>query len=165
MSAANASGIDAISKQADRILALLTISFSLSQIRFQQEDLREARETRELIRLNEKFNEQLEVLSGKSTGATANVQGIYEELFRYGSPRGISPNSLPLHDQQLLSQIEDLTVLDPQAYALNLFISNIKPYITVTNDLRSLVKLYTPIGLEKLNKLSITLASEEVEHS
>ena len=140
-------GGDAIAKQVDRMLALLAVAHALSPTKW--EDSREVREAREALRASEKYNEQVETMSRGGEAALP----IFEELFKYGSPKTISPHSPPYHDAASLYNY-------PDAFqnTLSIFLGDIKSIINVP-DLRTLLKLYTSIGAKKL----ATLAGKDEE--
>ena len=136
------SGGDAIAKQVDRMLALLAVAHALSPTKY--EDSREVREAREALRTSEKYNEQVETMS---RGGEASLL-IFEELFKYGSPKTISPHSPPYHETGLVEHYPDAF-----QHTLSIFINDAKTYINAT-DLRTLLKLYTSIGTKKLAALA-----------
>lgn len=135
---------DAVAKQADRMIALLAISLALSPTKW--EDTREVREARDLIRSSEKYTEQFEVMS---RGGAASL-AVYEDLFKYGSPKVISPHSPPYADSAALEMYNpDLHV----NHITSLFMQEAK-LASSNSDLRTLLKLYTSIGVSKLATLA-----------
>lgn len=135
---------DAIAKQADRMLALLAIAVALSPTKW--EDTREIREARDLIRTSEKYTEQFESMS---RGGPASL-ATYEDLFKYGAPKVISPHSPPYADPTALQEYNpDLHV----NHITSLFMQEVKTSIS-NSDLRTLLKLYTSIGVQKLATLA-----------
>ena len=146
---AAASGSDAIAKQADRMLALLAVAHALSPTKW--DDSREVREAREALRQSEKYNDQFETMSRGGLVALP----VFEELFRYGAPKSISPFS-PSY-AAYANQDQD-SLPDPINHTVQLFIKEVRNVIDVP-DLRILLKLYTSIGIKKL----ATLAGKDEE--
>lgn len=135
---------DAVAKQADRMIALLAISLALSPTKW--EDTREVREARDLIRSSEKYTEQFEAMS---RGGDASL-AVYEDLFKYGSPKIISPHSPPYSDSIALEMYNpDLHT----NHITSLFMQEAK-LASSNSDLRTLLKLYTSIGVQKLATLA-----------
>lgn len=140
----SSAGSDAVAKQADRMLALLAIAHALSSTKW--EDSREVREAREALRTSEKYNEQFETMSRGGAAALP----MFEELFRYGAPKTISPQSPPYGN----SSTEDADAFpDAVQHTIKLFMSDVQTVIDVP-DLRTLLKLYTSIGTKKLATLA-----------
>lgn len=140
-------GNDAVAKQADRMLALLAVAHALSASKW--EDSREVREAREALRASEKYNEQFETMS---RGGEASLP-IFEELFKYGAPKSISPHSPPYDNPSALESYPDTV-----QHTMSLFMSDVKAVIDAS-DVRTLLKLYTSIGTKKL----ATLAGKDEE--
>lgn len=144
------SGNDAVAKQADRMLALLAVAHALSPTKF--EDSREVREAREALRSSEKYNEQFEVMNRGKEGSLP----VFEELFKYGSPKTISPHSPPYDNPELLEHFDSDLV---NANTVNVFMADVR-IVKDTPDLRTLLKLYTSISTKKLADLSSTSANK-----
>jgi len=138
----NAASSDAVAKQADRMLALLAVAHALSPTKW--DDSREVREARDALRGSEKYNEQFEVMSRAGEASLP----VFEEVFKYGAPKTISPNSPPYNDPSLLEAYPDTV-----QHTINLFMGEIKNLIQLP-DLRTLLKLYTSISLDKLATLT-----------
>ena len=136
------SGSDAIAKQADRMLALLAVAHALSASKW--EDSREVREARDALRMSEKYNEQFETMS---RGGEASLP-VFEELFKYGAPKTISPHSPPYDSPAELEAYPDTV-----QHTISLFMTEVKAIVDAP-DLRTLLKLYTSIGTQKLAKLA-----------
>lgn len=143
------SGNDAVAKQADRMLALLAVAHALSPTKW--DDSREVREAREALRASEKYNEQCDTMSrGKETSLP-----VFEEVFKYGAPKTISPHSPPYDNPELLETYDSDNI---SASTVNLFMQDVR-IVKDIPDLRTLLKLYTSISTSKLASLSTSSGS------
>lgn len=73
---------------------------------------------------------------------------IFEEVFKYGAPKTISPHSPPYNNPALLEAYPDTV-----QHTIQLFMNDVKNLIHLP-DLRTLLKLYTSISLDKLATLT-----------
>lgn len=123
---------DQIAKKGDQMYALLAICIALCPTRL-DENIHS--------QLREKYGEQLFKMQ-KDEGAIA----VYTDLFQFACPKFVSPTDKGA---------------DPHQYQLKVFLSDIKTQIHLPS-LRSFMKLYTSMGIEKLAKF-LEVDSDELK--
>ncbi|KAH8918952.1 hypothetical protein BT69DRAFT_1247020 [Atractiella rhizophila] len=138
---------DSINKMADRMYALLAICHALCPTK--TDDL-------VLNNMKEKYGEQYQrmVRGGEESLAP------FEELFLYASPKFISPTPPPYDEPAQLPTYA--TLPDPAQFHLGIFLTQVKQHLKVPT-LRSLLKLYTTLGTDKLSAFLETEEDETVQ--
>ncbi|KAF7729262.1 hypothetical protein EC973_004792 [Apophysomyces ossiformis] len=131
---------DQIAKKGDQMYALLAICIALCPTRL-DENIHS--------QLREKYGEQLfKMQKGEE------ALSIFEDLWQYACPKFISATGVNLtrpSDQQI----------DPHQNQLKVFLSDIRNQIMLPT-LRSFMKLYTSMGIEKLAKF-LDIDAEELK--
>ncbi|KAJ1644428.1 hypothetical protein J3B02_002702 [Coemansia erecta] len=123
---------DAVNKKADQMYALLAVAISLSPVRVDENihtHLREAYGDQQ-HKIQRGGEEAIDVLS---------------ELFLFSCPKFIMPNPPNYDDLEAASNI-----VEPQSYQLKTFLREARLQLVVPT-LRSFLKLYTTMGLDRLS--------------
>ncbi|KAJ2907952.1 hypothetical protein GGI21_003372, partial [Coemansia aciculifera] len=124
---------DAASKKAEQMYALLALAVALSPARV-DENIH--------AHLREKYGEQQHRMQRGDEEAAVEV---VTELFLFACPKFITPNP-PNYDQQAAAAV----VVEPQAYQLRTFLREARLQLVVPT-LRSFLKLYTTMGIDRLS--------------
>jgi translation initiation factor 3 subunit L len=119
---------DQMNKLADKMHALLTICISLAPMRLDESIHSQIRD---------KFTESLT----RMQRADLDALQAYNELFIYACPRYIAPMAVGLDS--------DTPVPDRSAFQARIFVSNVERQLRIP-ILRSFLKLYTTLGVERL---------------
>ncbi|KAI8443734.1 eukaryotic translation initiation factor 3 subunit 6 [Phakopsora pachyrhizi] len=129
---------EAINKQGDRMYALLAICQSLCPSKIDESIT---------STMKEKHSEQY---SKMIQGGEASL-AAFEELFTFASPKFLSLSSPPYDRPELLPQYiaTSSPSENPSAHHLGIFLADIKTQLP-TPTLRSFLKLYTTLGVNKL---------------
>ncbi|KAL0077982.1 RNA polymerase I-associated factor PAF67-domain-containing protein [Phycomyces blakesleeanus] len=132
---------DQIAKKGDQMYALLAICIALCPTRL-DENIHS--------QLREKYGEQLfKMQKGEES------LPIYEDLWQYACPKFIAATGVNL------TKTENDQLNDPHANQLKIFMSDIRNQIMLPT-LRSFMKLYTTMGIDKLAKF-LEVDAEELK--
>ncbi|KAJ1877900.1 hypothetical protein H4R99_000033 [Coemansia sp. RSA 1722] len=123
---------DAVNKKADQMYALLSIAISLSPVRV-DENIHS--------HLRESYGDQQHKIQRGGEEAI----DVLSELFLFSCPKFIVPNPPNYDDLEAASKI-----LEPQGYQLKTFLREARLQLVVPT-LRSFLKLYTTMGLDRLS--------------
>lgn len=123
---------DSIQKKGDQMYALLAICIALCPTRL-DENIHG--------NLREKWGDQLAKMQKGEEG----VEQTYEDLFLFACPKFISPNGPNYDDPATFAQ----PPAEPQMHHARIFLAEVKQQLLVPT-LRSYLKLYTTMGLDKL---------------
>ncbi|KAG0143912.1 hypothetical protein CROQUDRAFT_48132 [Cronartium quercuum f. sp. fusiforme G11] len=129
---------DAINKQGDRMYALLAMCQALNPSKIDESIA---------ATMREKYSEQYgKMIRGGEACLTA-----FEELFTFASPKFLSLSSPPYDRPELLPQYvaSSSPSESPSVHHLNIFLAEIKTQLPAPS-LRSFLKLYTTLGVNKL---------------
>ncbi|KAG9304643.1 hypothetical protein G9A89_020207 [Geosiphon pyriformis] len=121
---------DEINKKGDQMYALLAICISLCPTRL-DENIHSY--------LREKYGDHLTKIQRGEEGIS-----VFEDLFFYACPKFISPIGPNFEDLNSLNQS-----IEPQHHHAKIFISEVRHQILIPT-LRSYLKLYTTMGIDKL---------------
>ncbi|PKY56340.1 hypothetical protein RhiirA4_438439 [Rhizophagus irregularis] len=122
---------DQINKKGDQMYALLTICIALCPTRL-DENIHP--------HLREKYGEHLIKMQRGEEGLQT-----FEDLFLYACPKFISPNGPNFEDPNALTQ-----TIEPHHHHAKIFLSEVRHQILIPT-LRSYLKLYTTMGIDKLS--------------
>ena len=149
--------LDFLARRADKMYALLTICLALSPARI-DENVHSA--------LKEKYGETLNRLQrGISTTDEADeeeILGLYVDLFRHAAPKFINPNAVGL-DVENTDQHTLTVIPDRAGHQISMFLNNaVRPTLHIPL-MRSFLKLYTTLGIERLADLMQLKGVDEEE--
>jgi translation initiation factor 3 subunit L len=122
---------DQINKKGDQMYALLAICIALCPTRL-DENIHP--------HLREKYGEHLLKMQRGEEGIQT-----FEDLFLYACPKFISPNGPNFEDPNALTQ-----TIEPHHHHAKIFLSEVRHQILIPT-LRSYLKLYTTMGIDKLS--------------
>ncbi|KAJ1965846.1 hypothetical protein GGI12_000475 [Dipsacomyces acuminosporus] len=123
---------DTVNKKAEQMYALLAIAVSLSPARV-DENIH--------TYLREKYGDQQHKMQ---RGGEEAIE-VLSELYLYACPKFIAPNPPNYDDLEAAAKI-----IEPQHYQLKIFLREARLQLVIPT-LRSFLKLYTTMGLERLS--------------